>query len=114
MIAAPRTERATQDRVIGLFTGTDRPGTLGYRYLGDWSRRDGNRGVEESLLRTNLEGRGYGSAQVSAAIEQLRRAVDVTGVDLYQANMRTYQLLRYGAKVSIGAGRTYETVQLID
>ena len=53
MIAAPRTERATQDRVIGLFTGTDRPGTLGYRYLGDWSKRD-NRGVEKGLPRITL------------------------------------------------------------
>ena len=112
-VELPRTERATQDRVIGLFTGTDRPGTLGYRYLGDWSRRD-NRGVEESLLRTNLESRGYSQAHVSAALQELRKAVEVTGVDLYQANMRTYQLLRYGAKVSVAAGRAYETVHLID
>jgi len=53
MIAAPRTERATQDRVIGLFTGTDRPGTLGYLYLGDWSKR-ANRGAEKGLIRITL------------------------------------------------------------
>ena len=30
-------ERATQDRVLQLFTGA-----LKYRYLGDWSARPGN------------------------------------------------------------------------
>ena len=114
MSAAPRTERATQDRVVNLFTGTERPGALGYRYLGDWSRRAGNRGIEEGVLRTHLESRGYGPAHMSAALEELRKAIDVTGVDLYQANMRTYQLLRYGASVKVDASGQYETVHLID
>ena len=52
-VELPRTERATQDRVIGLFTGTDRAGTLGYQYLGYWSKRD-NRGVEKGLPRITL------------------------------------------------------------
>ena len=38
-------ERATQERVIELFTKT-----LGYQYLGDWSGRAGNHCIEEGLL----------------------------------------------------------------
>ncbi|MEO8082479.1 MAG: type I restriction endonuclease subunit R, partial [Ardenticatenales bacterium] len=33
---------------------------------------------------------------------------------LYQANLRTYQLLRYGVPVQIAAGQAHETVHLID
>ena len=38
-------ERATQNRVIALFRDE-----LGYRYLGDWTDRDGNSNIEEGLL----------------------------------------------------------------
>lgn len=44
----------------------------------------------------------------------LERAADSTGVTLYQANLRTYQLLRYGVQVQTAAGQSHDTVQLID
>jgi type I restriction enzyme R subunit len=44
----------------------------------------------------------------------LQAAIDVTGITLYQANLRTYQLLRYGVPVQISAGSAHETVHLID
>ncbi len=40
--------------------------------------------------------------------------VDVTGITTYQANLHTYQLLRYGVPAKIAAGQSHETVQLID
>ena len=39
---------------------------------------------------------------------------DATGITLYQANLRTYQLLRYGVSVQIAAGKPNETVHLVD
>ena len=44
----------------------------------------------------------------------LLTAADSTGVTLYQANLRTYQLLRYGVPVQITAGQAHGTVHLID
>jgi hypothetical protein len=38
-------ERATQNRVIALFRDE-----LAYRYLGEWSDRDGNSNIEEGLV----------------------------------------------------------------
>ena len=45
MSAIGQPERATQNRVLALFRHE-----LGYRYLGDWTDRDGNSNVEERLL----------------------------------------------------------------
>jgi hypothetical protein len=56
-------ERATQNRVIALFRDE-----LGYRYLGDWTDRDGNSNVEEGLLAAWLTGRGYSQAQIAVAL----------------------------------------------
>ena len=45
-------ERITQNRIVSFFQ-TD----LGYRYLGDWKDRSGNKNIEVNLLTNWLENR---------------------------------------------------------
>jgi hypothetical protein len=109
-----RPERVTQNRVVQRFTAPVSAGGLGYRGLGDWHQREHSRGIETSLLRDNLTARGYSAAQIGAALQKLETAADSTGITLYAANLRTYQLLRYGVPVQTAAGQAHETVHLVD
>jgi type I restriction enzyme R subunit len=102
-------ERVTQDRVIKLFTEE-----LGYKFLGDWSDRDGNGNIDEGLLTSYLKKSGYSQAQINVALHRLRTEADNHGRTLYGNNQAVYALLRYGVPVKIEAGKATETVHLID
>ena len=94
-------ERATQSRVVELFTRQ-----LGYRYLGDWSGREGTHCIDEGLLTAFLARSGYSSAHISATLHRLRTEALRHGRTLYAANQAVYPLLRYGE----GGGRPGEEV----
>ena len=108
MSAIGQLERATQNRVIALFREE-----LGYRYLGNWTDRDGNN-VEAGLLTAYLTRSGYTSAQISSALYKLRTEADNHSRGLYGNNQAVYNLLRYGVPVKIEADKVTETVHLIN
>jgi len=108
-----RPERKTQNRVLKLFTDNAVPDSLGYDYLGEWSSKS-NKNIETDLLKNNLKNRGYTDAQISAALFQLEAASDTTGTTLYQANLKTYNLLRYPIKVKTSANAPFEDINIID
>ena len=110
----PRAERATQNRVVKLFADKSYADCLGYDHLGDWSKREGNRNIEPEYLSANLKRRGYTEAQISAALRQLQAAAEISGNTLYDANLKTYGLLRYGADVQTSLGEPVRKVHFIE
>lgn len=102
-------ERATQKRVIELFSQK-----LGYRYLGEWSDREGNHCIDEGLLTAYLARGGYSAIHISAALHKLRSEALLHGRTLYASNQAVYQLLRYGIPVKVAVGQVNETVHLVN
>jgi type I restriction enzyme, R subunit len=102
-------ERVTQNRVIALFRDE-----LHYRYLGDWTDREGNSNIEEGLLSRYLSRNGYSGAQISAAIHKLRTEADNPNRSLCANNQAVYSLLRYGVQLKTEAGKVTDNVNLIN
>ncbi len=106
-IAKP--ERATQDRVVKLFTEV-----LDYTYLGNLEDKADNSNIELTQLHQYLTARGYSTELINKALDKLQAAVDNHAQDLYHNNKDVYQLLRYGVQVLVEAGVPTDTVSLID
>jgi type I restriction enzyme R subunit len=83
MSAIGQSERATQQRVIKLFCQE-----LGYRYLGDWSARDGNSNIEVGLLTDWLTARGHDPAQIGRVLDALQREANNHNRSLYGITRR--------------------------
>ncbi|MEQ8704022.1 MAG: HsdR family type I site-specific deoxyribonuclease [Phaeodactylibacter sp.] len=114
MIKAGRPERHTQNRVIQLFQQK-----LGYRYLGNWEKRDENSNTETELLQEWLRtkangGAGYDEELIKRALYKLNKTVSNKSKKLYYINQEVYQMLRYGVTVQPEVGKNKETVWLID
>ncbi len=102
-------ERITQNRVVKLFQDE-----LGYKYLGNWEERENNSNIEEKLLAAYLTRKGYKSALIARATDQLKTAAKNFNDSLYTRNKNVYQLLRYGVKVKVRASDKFKTVHFIN
>lgn len=102
-------ERATQQRIVKLFSET-----LGYDYLGNWSDRVGTRNVDMDLSHSFLKSQGYDDALITKALHQLSKVAGDQTKSLYDCNNAVYELLRYGVKVKADVGENTQTVWLID
>ena len=88
---------------------------LGYRYLGNWKDRSGNRNIESALLKEWLLERGVEPTLADKAISKFEKTATITaGQQLFDANRGTHESLRYGVKVDPGPGRPTETIFLVD
>lgn len=103
-------ERATQNRIVKLFTKK-----LGYKYLGDWQDRPNNQNIEKEILKNWLLNRGVSEALYPKIERQIDQALALGGGrKLYEANKEFYSLLRYGVKDKENPNDKNETVWLID
>lgn len=102
-------ERATQNRVVKLFTKQ-----LGYRYLGNLEDRPDNSNIDEPLLHTFLKRQAHPDTLISKAIYELNKVAGDQTRSLYDINKAVYSLLRYGVQVKPDAGENTQTVWLID
>ena len=57
-------ERTTQNRLVAFFQNE-----LGYRYLGNWHDRVGNKNIETDLLVANLKKRGVSEALINRVVD---------------------------------------------
>ena len=103
-------EHLTQQQVLRFFRDK-----LGYRYLGDWKDRTGNRNVEGGLLRDWLARQGHEAHVINRALRELDKAAAISGSKtLYDANRAVYEKLRYGVHVKPSVQAQTVTVWLID
>lgn len=101
-------ERVTQEKVLALFQNE-----LGYTYFGNLHERTDNRNLREAELTAFLQQEGHSEAHISRALYALQTAASKTG-GLYHSNKAVYELLRYGATVTLEAGKHSDTVPFIN
>ncbi len=108
--AGVASERAVQDRIIGLLRTK-----LGYEYLGNLSERE-NSCLDRQALKEFLVGRQkLEPAYADRAIAELaKRMACPSQADLYSVNKEVYLTLRYPMPVATEPGKPMKQVYFID
>ena len=102
-------ERRTQDRVIRFFRDV-----LGYEYLGNWEKREGNSNIEEEYLKRFLHEQGYDEEVIKKAIAKLKRVAGNQQKSLYDRNKEIYEMLRYGMDIKLHPSEPSIHVNFVD
>ena len=103
-------ERITQNRVVKLFQDK-----LGYRYLGNWEKREDNSNIEEEILTDYLKNKKkYSDNLIGKALYEFNKVANDQSKSLYDVNKAVYSMLRYGVNVQPDIGQNKKTIQLID
>ncbi|OJX39964.1 MAG: restriction endonuclease subunit R [Chloroflexi bacterium 44-23] len=102
-------ERRTQNRILKLFQDQ-----LHFDFLGNWEDRIGNSNIEVDYLQNYLQKRKYKEDLIKKALFELQKTSGDQSKSLYDVNKEVYSLLRYGVKISPGAGKKRKTVWLIN
>ena len=100
-------ERVTQNRVVELLKGS------GYTYLGDLTKFS-NQNVREAEFIKYQESRGIKSDLAQRAYEQFESVTNQMAKSLYERNLDTYNLIRYGIDLAPEIGEKKITIRPID
>jgi len=103
-------ERETQNRLIKMFQDE-----LGFRYLGNWEKREDNNNVEkEILIDWLLNKRGLDQHLADKTLHEVANTANDQSKSLYDINKEFYSLLRYGVNIQPTPGKNKQTIWLID
>lgn len=100
-------ERVTQNRVIELLKG------IGYTYLGDLTKFS-NQNVREADFVKYQESKGISTELAERAFEQFESVANQMAKSLYERNLDTYNLIRYGIDLAPEIGEKKITIRPID
>ena len=100
-------ERVTQNRVIELLKG------IGYTYLGDLTKFS-NQNVREADFVKYQKSRGISTELAERAFEQFESVANQMAKSLYERNLDTYNLIRYGIDLAPEIGEKKITIRPID
>ena len=100
-------ERVTQNRVVELLKG------IGYNYLGDLTKFS-NQNVREDEFIKYQASRGINTELARRAYEQFESVANQMAKSLYERNLDTYNLIRYGIDLAPEIGEKKITIRPID
>jgi len=100
-------ERITQNRIIDLLK------SIGYSYLGDLSKHSNQNMREEEFIKYQVS-RAIDKELASRAYEHLESVSSQMAKSLYERNLDTYNLLRYGIDIAPEVGAKKVTIRPID